>query len=125
MSVLNKAEKEFARDLLFGVQKILKGPGKRYWVELHHRLDQKTGSMVETVKMPVGGDRYWSPAFMYYDPHGPRLVIATVIASRDVELVRIDLNYPRSLVRAYLREQIKRAIERYAEETRLAAERRQ
>lgn len=123
MSVLNKTEKEFAHDLLIGVQKILKGPGKRYWLETYYRRDDS--GMVETYQMPVGGDRYWTPAHMYYDPHGPALVIYTIIASRDIELVRIDLNYPRSLVRAYLREQIKRAVERYAEERRLAAERRQ
>lgn len=114
MSEAKKSEKELAYEILIGVQRIMKGPGKRYWTMTHTRIDP-AGHFVDTHKCSVGGDQYWSPAWMTYDPNGPALIIFTTFCYVDTVLLTIDLNDPKSLTRSYLREQFKRAIAIYVE----------
>ncbi len=123
MAVPDKNEIELAYEVLIGVQRIMKGPGKRYWTMGYYRFDEETKQHYKTHKICVGGDRYWSPAYMYYDPHGPALVIYGVFEGKDNELLRIDLTNPQSLTRRNLRECFKKAVERYAEGCRKAVER--
>ncbi len=115
MSEAHQSEIDLAHQILVGVQRIMKGPGKRYWTMGYSRFDHKTEKVVRTHRIAVGGDSYWTPAWMYYDPNGPSLVIYSEFGSSEVELLRIDLTNPRSLVRSNLRACFKKAIERYAE----------
>lgn len=113
------SEMETAREILLGVQRILKGPGKRYSLNHHVRVCPKTRKIIETCKFVIGSS-YCSTTYMYYDPDGgPDLVICDCVGGDpNVELLRINLTYPRSLVRAYLRERIKTAIGIYADKRR-------
>lgn len=104
---------------------ILKGPEKKNKV-FHYLKDYyrpETNGVTRTLQACVIGDLRWAPVWMTYNPKIPALELITehnsVVSVGGPVLLTIDLNHPRSLVRAYLREQIKKSVEVYSERRRL------
>lgn len=117
-----KNEKEMAGELLIEIQKIIKGPGKRYWLMDHTRITGD-GRFVETHKTYAGGDKYWTPAWMTYNPEIPSIELFNTFNHIHVVLMNIDLNHPKSLTRAYLRAKLKEVLILYIAKCRISADR--